>query len=89
MGQKKIFLKTFGCQMNVYDSQRILQLLAQEHYKPVDNPREADLIFLNTCTVREKPAQKVYSILGRLRPLKRKNPHLIIGVGGCLAQQGR
>lgn len=73
--------------MNVYDSQRILQLLAQEHYKPVDNPREADLIFLNTCTVREKPAQKVYSILGRLRPLKRKNPHLIIGVGGCLAQQ--
>ncbi|MGB9699129.1 MAG: tRNA (N6-isopentenyl adenosine(37)-C2)-methylthiotransferase MiaB [Thermodesulfobacteriota bacterium] len=87
MPQKKIFLKTFGCQMNVYDSQRILQLLAQENYILVDNPREADLIFLNTCTVREKPAQKVYSILGRLRPLKKKNPHLIIGVGGCLAQQ--
>lgn len=85
--QKKLFLKTFGCQMNVYDSQRILQLLAQKNYKQVDNPREADLIFLNTCTVREKPAQKVYSILGRLRPLKKKNPNLIIGVGGCLAQQ--
>jgi tRNA-2-methylthio-N6-dimethylallyladenosine synthase len=84
---KKIFLKTFGCQMNVYDSQRILQLLARENYMLVNNPREADLIFLNTCTVREKPAQKVYSILGRLRPLKKKNPNLIIGVGGCLAQQ--
>jgi len=84
---KKLFLKTFGCQMNVYDSQRILQLLARENYILVNNPREADLIFLNTCTVREKPAQKVYSILGRLRPLKKKNPNLIIGVGGCLAQQ--
>jgi len=84
---KKLFLKTFGCQMNVYDSQRILQLLARENYMLVNNPREADLIFLNTCTVREKPAQKVYSILGRLRPLKKKNPNLIIGVGGCLAQQ--
>jgi tRNA-2-methylthio-N6-dimethylallyladenosine synthase len=84
---KKLFLKTFGCQMNDYDSQRILQLLARENYMLVNNPREADLIFLNTCTVREKPAQKVYSILGRLRPLKKKNPNLIIGVGGCLAQQ--
>lgn len=87
MAQKKLFLKTFGCQMNVYDSERIRQLLIQEDYVLVDNPREADLIFLNTCTVREKPAQKVYSILGRLRPLKKKNPDLIIGVGGCLAQQ--
>ncbi len=73
--------------MNVYDSERILQLLSRENYTPVENLREADLIFLNTCTVREKPAQKVYSLLGRLRPLKKKKPNLIIGVGGCLAQQ--
>lgn len=87
MEQKKFFLKTFGCQMNVYDSERITSILAAQNYQPVEDPREADLIFLNTCTVREKPAQKVYSILGRLRPLKKKKPQLIIGVGGCLAQQ--
>ncbi len=87
MPPKKIFLKTFGCQMNVYDSERILQLLSRENYTPVENLGEADLIFLNTCTVREKPARKVYSLLGRLGPLKKKKPNLIIGVGGCLAQQ--
>jgi len=87
MGSKKLYLQTFGCQMNVYDSERISQLLAQRNYCLVADPAEADLIFLNTCSVREKPEQKVYSALGRFRALKRKNPKLIIGVGGCLAQQ--
>lgn len=80
-------MHTFGCQMNVYDSERIRQLLSSQNYRQVDDPQEADIIFLNTCTVREKPTQKVYSLLGRLRTLKKRKPNLIIGVGGCLAQQ--
>ena len=87
MSPKNLYLQTFGCQMNVYDSERISQLLAARNYRLVENPAEADLIFLNTCSVREKPVQKVYSTLGRFRALKRENPNLIIGVGGCLAQQ--
>ncbi len=74
--------------MNVYDSERIAHLLAARDYHPVEDPDEADLIFLNTCSVREKPEQKVYSTLGRLRALKRKKSKLIIGIGGCMAQQG-
>lgn len=77
---------TFGCQMNVYDSERIAHLLSTHGYRVMDNPEEADLIFLNTCSVREKPVEKLYSTLGRLRRLKRKKPDLIIGVGGCTAQ---
>ncbi len=73
--------------MNVYDSERISQLLAARNYRLVENPSDADLIFVNTCSVREKPEQKVYSLLGRLRALKKENPKLIIGMGGCLAQQ--
>ncbi len=74
--------------MNVYDSERIAHLLAARDYHPVEDPGEADLVFLNTCSVREKPEQKVYSTLGRLRALKRKKSKLIIGIGGCMAQQG-
>jgi tRNA-2-methylthio-N6-dimethylallyladenosine synthase len=73
--------------MNIYDSERMAQVLATRDYRQVDDPAQADLIFLNTCSVREKPEQKVYSALGRFRRLKRKNPKLIIGVGGCVAQQ--
>ena len=73
--------------MNVYDSERIAQVLAARNYRQVDDPSRADLIFVNTCSVREKPEQKVYSALGRFRRLKKKNPRLIIGVGGCVAQQ--
>lgn len=80
-------MKTFGCQMNVYDSERIAHLLAARNYHLVDDPSEADLVFLNTCSVREKPEQKVYSALGRLRALKRKKSKLIIGIGGCMAQR--
>ena len=86
MHPKKLYMKTFGCQMNVYDSERITHLLAARNYHLVEDPSEADLIFLNTCSVREKPEQKVYSALGRLRALKKKKSKLIIGIGGCLAQ---
>ncbi len=84
---KRVYIQTFGCQMNVYDSERIYQLLALRDYRLVEEPSQADLIFLNTCSVREKPEQKVYSSLGRFQLLKRSNPRLIIGIGGCMAQQ--
>ena len=87
MSKKKFFIQTFGCQMNVYDSERLGQLLENAGYQPAENPEGADLIFLNTCSVREKPAQKVYSSLGRIHGLKKRNPRLVIGVGGCAAQQ--
>jgi len=87
MHPKNFYILTFGCQMNVYDSERVAQLLATRNYRRVEEPSEADLIFLNTCSVREKPEQKVYSAIGRFRALKQKNPKLIIGVGGCVAQQ--
>lgn len=87
MPPKNLYLQTFGCQMNVYDSARIARLLAARDYRLVDDPGQADLIFVNTCSVREKPEQKVYSTLGRFRGLKNKKPGLIIGVGGCVAQQ--
>jgi len=87
MGAKNLYLQTFGCQMNVYDSERICQLLAARNYRLVEDPSEADLIFLNTCSVRVKPEQKVYSALGRFQALKKKKPTLVIGIGGCLAQQ--
>ena len=87
MAAKKFYLQTFGCQMNVYDSERIVQLLAARNYHQVGDPAQADLILVNTCSVRDKPEKKVYSALGRFRSLKEKNPELIIGVGGCVAQQ--
>jgi tRNA-2-methylthio-N6-dimethylallyladenosine synthase len=87
MTRKRFFIQTFGCQMNVYDSERIGCVLKGEGYAKTADPEEADLIFLNTCSVREKPAQKVYSALGRFHRLKKRNPGLILGVGGCVAQQ--
>ncbi len=84
---KTFYFLTFGCQMNVYDTERAAQLLASRGYVQVEDPRRADFIWLNTCSVRDKPEQKVYSALGRFHALKMKNPGLIIGVGGCLAQQ--
>jgi tRNA-2-methylthio-N6-dimethylallyladenosine synthase len=82
---KKLFVKTYGCQMNVYDSERMTEALAGE-YAAVDSPDEADLILLNTCHIREKAAEKVYSEIGRLKALKAANPDLRIGVAGCVAQ---
>jgi tRNA-2-methylthio-N6-dimethylallyladenosine synthase len=88
MAEKRLcYIKTFGCQMNEYDTEKMLGVLKSCDYHPTDNFLEADLILLNTCSIREKVEQKVYSTLGRLKRLKEKNPSLIIGVGGCMAQQ--
>ncbi len=85
---KKIFVKTFGCQMNEYDSEKIVDLMRDhEGYEQTKVPDDADLILFNTCSVREKAQEKVFSDLGRVRRLKEKNPNLIIGVGGCVASQ--
>lgn len=84
---KRLFIQTYGCQMNQHDSDRIVRLLGQADYRATDKPEEADLILLNTCSVRDKAEQKVYSALGRWRELKEKKKDLIIGVGGCVAQQ--
>ena len=83
---KKLFVKTYGCQMNVYDSERMAAALAAEGYAATDAADDADLILLNTCHIREKAAEKVYSELGRLRRLKQARPELRIGVAGCVAQ---
>ncbi len=84
--KKKLFVKTYGCQMNVYDSERMAEALGGEGYEQVDSPDGADMILLNTCHIREKAAEKVYSELGRFRPLREANPDLKIGVAGCVAQ---
>jgi tRNA-2-methylthio-N6-dimethylallyladenosine synthase len=86
--QKKVFIKTFGCQMNEYDSDKMQDVLAAtDGMIKTDTPEDADVILLNTCSVREKASEKVFSDLGRLRELKRKKPGLLIGVGGCVASQ--
>ena len=84
---KKVFLQTFGCQMNEYDSEKMMEQLRSQQYEPVGRADEADLVLLNTCAIREKAENKVYSLLGELAPLKQTNPNLKIGVGGCVAQQ--
>ena len=85
---KKLFVKTHGCQMNEYDSSRMRDLLRESHdLVPTDNPEDADVLLLNTCSIREKAQEKVFHQLGRWKHLKEKNPDLIIGVGGCVASQ--
>ena len=86
--QKKLFIKTFGCQMNEYDSDKMADVLnVSEGLVRTDTPEDADIILFNTCSVREKAQEKVFSDLGRVRELKKKNPDLVIGVGGCVASQ--
>ena len=86
--QKKVFIKTFGCQMNEYDSDKMADVLgASDGLVRTDKPDDADVILFNTCSVREKAQEKVFSDLGRLKELKRQRPDLIIGVGGCVASQ--
>jgi tRNA-2-methylthio-N6-dimethylallyladenosine synthase len=85
---KKLFIRTFGCQMNEYDSDKMADVLnASEGVVKTDNPEEADIILFNTCSVREKAQEKVFHDLGRVRHLKKLNPDLVIGVGGCVASQ--
>ena len=82
-----VYLETFGCQMNEHDSEKILEILNPLNYRATTDIHEADVILINTCTVREKPEHKVYSTLGRLKKLKDSKRELVIGVGGCVAQQ--
>ncbi len=85
---KKLYIKTFGCQMNEYDSGKMADLLhADEGMVMTDRPEDADVVLLNTCSIREKAEDKVFSDLGRLRELKKTKPNLLIGVGGCVASQ--
>ncbi len=85
---KKLYIRTFGCQMNEYDSGKMVDVLAEgEPLSLTLNPEEADIIIFNTCSVREKAQEKVFSDLGRVRSLKEKNPNLVIAVGGCVASQ--
>ena len=83
---KKLFIKTYGCQMNVYDSERMAEAMGGSGYVTTQTPEDADMILLNTCHIREKAAEKIYSELGRYKPLKTENPDLKIGVAGCVAQ---
>ena len=83
---KKLYVKTYGCQMNVYDSERMVEAMGAAGYTETQRPDDADMILLNTCHIREKAAEKVYSELGRFRGLKEANPDLKIGVAGCVAQ---
>ena len=84
---KKLYIQTYGCQMNQYDSERIAHAMARIDYTLTDQPAAADLILLNTCSVRDKAEQKVYSALGSWREIKERKPTVVIGVGGCVAQQ--
>ncbi|MGB8814033.1 MAG: tRNA (N6-isopentenyl adenosine(37)-C2)-methylthiotransferase MiaB [Paracoccaceae bacterium] len=83
---KKLFIKTYGCQMNVYDSERMAEAMGADGYVTTDVVEDADMVLINTCHIREKASEKLFSDLGRLRPLKAANPNLKIGVAGCVAQ---
>ena len=83
---KKLFIKTYGCQMNVYDSERMVETLEGQGYVQTDKAENADMILLNTCHIREKAADKIYSELGKFKGIKSANPNLKIGVAGCVAQ---
>ncbi|NHF72100.1 tRNA (N6-isopentenyl adenosine(37)-C2)-methylthiotransferase MiaB [Paracoccus xiamenensis] len=83
---KKLFIKTYGCQMNVYDSSRMAEAMSADGYVLTEDQAEADMVLLNTCHIREKAAEKLYSDLGRLKPMKAEKPDLKIAVAGCVAQ---
>ena len=88
MTARKVYIRTFGCQMNEYDSAKMADVLAaSDGTVPTDTPEDADVILFNTCSVREKAQEKVFSDLGRVKQLKRHKPDLVIGVGGCVASQ--
>ncbi|MCO4761151.1 MAG: tRNA (N6-isopentenyl adenosine(37)-C2)-methylthiotransferase MiaB [Myxococcales bacterium] len=85
--QRYVYIETLGCQMNVYDTERMGEALAADNYSHTDDRAVADLIVINTCSVREKSEHKMISLLGKLRPLKEHNPELVLAVSGCVAQQ--
>lgn len=85
---RKLYIKTFGCQMNEYDSSKMADVLAESHgFETTDDPATADMLLVNTCSVREKPQEKLFSQLGMWRGFKDRNPSVVIGVGGCVASQ--
>ena len=84
---KYLYIQTFGCQMNIHDSEQMAELLRGEGYRKTDDIEKADMVIVNTCSIREKAEQKAHSQIGRFRNLKKARPHVLIGVGGCLAQQ--
>ena len=85
--KKTVFIYTFGCQMNVHDTEKMLGVLKKGDYYKTDNPNKADLIIFNTCSIRQKAEQKFYSELGRIKSYKKNRPNLKIAVAGCIAQQ--
>src|SRR4030065_1044325 len=86
---KNVYIYTFGCQMNIHDSEKMLGLLSENGYSSTENPEDADLIIFNTCAIREKAEHKFYSQLGRAKLLKEKNKDLKIAVAGCVAQDAK
>src|SRR5512143_196122 len=87
MQSKSLYIYTIGCQMNVYDSEHMAMALAPLGYVPAFSPTDADMVIVNTCSVRAKAEQKAFSVLGRLETAKRRRPDLIVAVAGCVAQQ--
>jgi tRNA-2-methylthio-N6-dimethylallyladenosine synthase len=87
VGEKQgVYIRTYGCQMNEHDTRKLYKILEKD-YRPVDTPEKADLVLINTCSVREKPEQKLYSLLGQMKELKATKPGMMVGVCGCVAQQ--
>ena len=86
-GRGGVYISTYGCQMNVNDTERMYSLLEMMNYTPVNAPEDASLIIINSCSVREKPVHKVHSEVGTYRKLKERRPQLKIGVAGCVSQQ--
>ena len=87
MPQKKVYIETVGCQMNVLDSELVIGALRRQGYDLTDSAADADVLLFNTCSVREHAEDKIYSALGRVRHVKRRNPDAVIGVLGCMAQK--
>ena len=87
LAPKKVYIDTFGCQMNIHDSQRMVSLMAADGYLPTEGPDEADLIILNSCSVRDKAEQKVRSRAGEIKHIKKARPEVVLAIGGCVAQQ--
>ncbi len=87
LSPKRVYIDTFGCQMNIHDSQRMVSLMAGEGYAPTESPEEADLIILNSCSVREKAEQKVRTRAGQMKKIKKANEEVVLAIGGCVASQ--